>query len=166
MLAWLSVWSEVQTWPSGCHWHSLSLASVKSRLVLPFWYRLTWVVPERAVKRCVLNGVYIATDGVAWSVYMLISCHSRDPCQDVWAKRAAFWGETHMSPRNSVWDGGPGLPVGRGTFWDTVMPLVFASCLIHEFCEPNKTVKLNSTNTDILPTLISINVENLWLAHH
>jgi len=26
---------------------SLSLASVKSRLVLPFWYRLTWVVPEK-----------------------------------------------------------------------------------------------------------------------
>jgi len=25
---------------------SLSLASVKSRLVLPFWYRLTWIVPE------------------------------------------------------------------------------------------------------------------------
>jgi len=33
VLAWLSV--------------SLSLASVKSRLVLPFWYRLTWVVPEK-----------------------------------------------------------------------------------------------------------------------
>ena len=34
MLAWLSVWSEVQAciWPSGCHCHSLSLASVKSRL--------------------------------------------------------------------------------------------------------------------------------------
>ena len=33
--AWLSVWSEVQTciWPSGCHCHSLSLDSVKSRLV-------------------------------------------------------------------------------------------------------------------------------------
>ena len=27
--------------------HSLSLASVKSRLVLPFWYRLTWVVLEK-----------------------------------------------------------------------------------------------------------------------
>ena len=27
--------------PSWCHCHSLSLASVKSRLVLPFWYRLT-----------------------------------------------------------------------------------------------------------------------------
>ena len=49
MLAWLSIWSEVQTciWPSWCHCHSLSLASVKSRLVLPFWYRLTWVVTEK-----------------------------------------------------------------------------------------------------------------------
>ena len=49
VLAWLSVWSKVQTciWPSGCHCHSLSLASVKSRLVLPFWYRLTRVVSEK-----------------------------------------------------------------------------------------------------------------------
>ena len=49
VLAWLSVWSEVQTckWPSWCHCHSLSLASVKSRLVLPCWYRLTWVVPDK-----------------------------------------------------------------------------------------------------------------------
>ena len=49
MLAWLSVWSEVQTCiqPSWCQCHSLSLASVKSRLVLPFWYRLTWVVPHK-----------------------------------------------------------------------------------------------------------------------
>ena len=48
VLAWLSVWSKVQTCicPSWCHCHSLSLASVKSRLVLPFWYRLTRVVPE------------------------------------------------------------------------------------------------------------------------
>ena len=29
--------------------HSLSLASVKSRLVLPVWYRLTWVVPGLCV---------------------------------------------------------------------------------------------------------------------
>ena len=45
VLAWLSVWSEVQTciWPSRFHCHSLSLASVKSKLVLPFWYR---VVPD------------------------------------------------------------------------------------------------------------------------
>jgi len=54
VLAWLSVWSEVQTciWPSWCHCHSLSLAPVKSILVLPLWYRLTWVFPDkRAVKR-------------------------------------------------------------------------------------------------------------------
>jgi len=49
VLAWLSVWSEVQTctWPSWFHCHSLSLASVKSRLVLPSWYRLTRVVPDK-----------------------------------------------------------------------------------------------------------------------
>ena len=46
VLAWLSVWSEMQTCilPSWCHCHSLSLTSVKSRLVLPFWYHLTQVV--------------------------------------------------------------------------------------------------------------------------
>ena len=32
---------------SWCHCHSLSLASVKSRSVLPFWYRLTRVIPEK-----------------------------------------------------------------------------------------------------------------------
>ena len=43
VLAWLSVWSEVQTciWPRWHHCHSLFLASVKSRLVLPFWYQLS-----------------------------------------------------------------------------------------------------------------------------
>ena len=45
VLTWLSVSSEVQTcvWPMWYHCHSLSLAPVKSRLVLPFWYRLTWI---------------------------------------------------------------------------------------------------------------------------
>ena len=56
MLALLSVWSKVQTciWPSWCHCRSLSLASVKSRLVLPlwllvlpFWYRLTRVILDK-----------------------------------------------------------------------------------------------------------------------
>ena len=56
VLAWLSVWSEVQTciWFSWCHCHSLSLASVKSRLVLPFWYRHTQVVLDKgSLNRCV-----------------------------------------------------------------------------------------------------------------
>ena len=49
VLARLSVWSDVQTciWPSWCHCHSLSLAPVKSRLVVPFWYRLSQVVLEK-----------------------------------------------------------------------------------------------------------------------
>ena len=50
VLAWLSVCSEVQTCicPSWCHCHSLSLASVKCRLVLPFWYRLNLDSPGKA----------------------------------------------------------------------------------------------------------------------
>ena len=59
VLVWLSTWSKVQTyiWPSWCHCHWLSLASVKSRLVLPFWYRPTWVVPDKEP----LNGCVCCT---------------------------------------------------------------------------------------------------------
>ena len=71
VLAWLSVWSEVQTciWSSRFHCHSLSLASVKSRLVLPFWYRLTWVVPEKGP----LNGcvcVKLETSNLVGPIYI------------------------------------------------------------------------------------------------
>jgi len=62
VLACLSVWSEVQTciWPSRFHCHSLSLAPVKSRLVLPIWYRLTRVVPDKGpLNGCVCVCVYI-----------------------------------------------------------------------------------------------------------
>ena len=62
--SWLSVWSEVQacTRPSWCHCHSLSLALVKSRLVLPLWYWFTWVVSDKGplngcVCVCVLTHV-------------------------------------------------------------------------------------------------------------
>ena len=66
VLAWLSVWSKVQTciWPSWCHCHSRSLASVKSRLILPFWCRLTWVVPDKGplngcVCVCLCSAIYV-----------------------------------------------------------------------------------------------------------
>ena len=54
VLAWLSVWRKVQTciWPSWCHCHSLSVASVKSKLALSFWYQLIRIVPDKGL----LNG--------------------------------------------------------------------------------------------------------------
>jgi len=61
VLAWLSVCSEVQTCtrPSWCHCHSLPLASVKSRLVLPFWYWLTRVVLDKGpLNRCMYVPIY------------------------------------------------------------------------------------------------------------
>ena len=65
VLAWLSVWSKVQTWiwPSRCHCYSLSLVPIKSRLVLPFWYRLTRVVPEKGPLNgwCVCNSMSMVT---------------------------------------------------------------------------------------------------------
>ena len=52
------------------HCHSLSLAPVKSRLVLPFWYQLTWVVPDKRP----LNGcVCVCVSHVDWcSVYIVV----------------------------------------------------------------------------------------------
>jgi len=72
VLAWLSVWCEVQTCiqPTWCHCHSLSLASVKSRLVLPFWYRLTRVVLEKGPLNgcvCVLLPVHWHGRVASWS---------------------------------------------------------------------------------------------------
>ena len=70
VLAWLSVWSEVQTCirPSWCHCHSLSLASVKARLVSPFWYRITRVVPEKGpLNGCVcvcVHSIFHSNTGV------------------------------------------------------------------------------------------------------
>ena len=52
-------------WPSWCHCHSLSLASVKSRFVLPFWYRLTRVVPEKGpLNGCVCCCHHPAVNGL------------------------------------------------------------------------------------------------------
>ena len=76
VLAWLSDWSEVQTciWPSWCHCHSLSPASVKSRLVLSFWYRLTRVLPDKGplLNGCVCVCVCVC---VIWVIYFLNFLH-------------------------------------------------------------------------------------------
>jgi len=71
----ISVWREVQTcvWPSWCHCHSLSLASVKSRLVFPFWYRLTHVVPDKGLS----NGcMYVCWVNVSYVISVLF-CRKR-----------------------------------------------------------------------------------------
>ena len=79
VLLWLSVWSKVQTclWSSWCHCHSLSLASVKSRLVLPFWYRLTRVVlDEGSFNGCVcvwLKLTQLSAIGPKWLAEWMLS---------------------------------------------------------------------------------------------
>ena len=78
VLTLLSVWSEVQTciWPSWCH--KLSLASVKSRLVLPFWYRPTRIVPEKGpLNGCVCIYIYII-----YSVHIFKRKGDRSVCDD------------------------------------------------------------------------------------
>ena len=67
VLAWLSAWSKVQTciWPSWCHCHSLSVASVKSRLVLPIWYWPTRVVLDKRP----LNGCMCVC---VWAIFRIL----------------------------------------------------------------------------------------------
>jgi len=49
---------------------TVSLASVKSRLVLPFWYRLTRVVPEKGP----LNGCVLCVSvAYSWSLFANIN---------------------------------------------------------------------------------------------
>jgi len=98
VLAWLSVWSEVQTciWPSGCHCHSLSLASVKSSLVLPFWYRPTQVVPDKGP----LNGCVCVRDSVDNTVEENSSVFS--PVQMRWLPPARHAGSKTLHQQNPL----------------------------------------------------------------
>jgi len=86
---WLSVWSEVQTciWPSWCHCHSLSHASVKSRLVLPFWYRLTRVVPDEGP----LNGC-VCVSTVFFSAFSALTL-------------LVGWQDGHLACKKTEWWG-------------------------------------------------------------
>ena len=62
VLAWLCVWSEVETciWPRWCHCHSLSLDSVKSRLVFTFLVLAYPGIPAKRAVKCVC--VYLWRD--------------------------------------------------------------------------------------------------------
>ena len=96
VLAWLSTWSKVQTciWPSWCHCLSLSLASVKSRLVLPFWYRLTRVVLDKGP----LNGcvcVPMAVVALRYAIYFWFHGLSQWPKID---NKTETGGRTDLTP--------------------------------------------------------------------
>ena len=106
VLAWLSVWSEVQAciWPRWCHCHSLSLASVKSRLVSPFWYRLTQAVLDKGpLKGCVCVCVesWLKLTSLIPSVY----------CTSWWrstvVERRSLTGELSLSCTRPAADGWP-----------------------------------------------------------
>jgi len=76
VLSSLSVCSKVQTCMkcSWCHCHSLSLAPVKSRLVLLFWYWLARVVPEKGPLNVYVYLLYCCDD-VVHMVEFLADCY-------------------------------------------------------------------------------------------
>ena len=73
VLAWLSVWSEVQTCirPSWCHCHSLSLASVKTQIGFAFLVPAHPGSPgQRAVKRVCVCGTERGVPSVLWHCWL------------------------------------------------------------------------------------------------
>ena len=90
VLAWLSVWSEVQTcrWPSWCHCHSLSLASV------PFWYRLTWVVLEKGP----LNGCVCGCEFQLICIQLLFMHHTHTRLMALFAGLPGWAGTRKLKP--------------------------------------------------------------------
>jgi len=89
--------------PSSCHCHSLSLASVKSRLISPFWYWLTRVVPEKgSLKGCVCV--------LVWSACLLVTISCAKTSESI-EMPFRIW--TRVEPTNHVSVGGPNTPKGR-----------------------------------------------------
>ena len=89
VLAWLYAWSEVQTctWPSWCHCHSPSLASVKSRLVLHFWYWLTKIVQDkRSLNGCMLQLLHFLIISINCITRMYYICNK---LLQYWQRKAA-----------------------------------------------------------------------------
>jgi len=124
----------VQTciWPSWCHCHSLSLASVKSRLVLPFWYRLTRVGPDKGAVKRVCDVCCRWCWKCVWCCYICsfctwklwsAKCNPRDmagPYQPKWyfAKQVCFlvlFMHTHTHTHTSLTALCTGLPRWAGT---------------------------------------------------
>jgi len=80
-LAQWSVWRELQIciWLSWRYCHSLSLASVKSRLVLPFWYQLTRVVQDKGLLNARVCVFFIRHMTPGRSVLVCLRCDASSP---------------------------------------------------------------------------------------
>ena len=74
-------------WPSWCHCHSLSLAWVKSRLVVPFWYQFTQVVPDKGP----LNGCVCVLASVEVSVLKVLCTRLLSGCSTAVAICKVAW---------------------------------------------------------------------------
>ena len=71
-MAWTPKLTNWENHSFGAEWFvsCLSLAAVKSRLVLPFWYRLTRVVPEKGpLNVCVYVWFVSCVNAVYWTKY-------------------------------------------------------------------------------------------------
>ena len=97
VLAWLSLWSKVQTciWPSWCHCHLLSLAHVESRLVLPFWYQLTWVLLEKGP----LNGCVFALSALT----LLVGRQEGHPACKILSGGVLAWLSVWSKVQTCIW---------------------------------------------------------------
>jgi len=79
VLMWLSVWSKVQMFcilSSWCHCFPKplsSLASCKSRLFLPFWYRFTQVVLEMRPLNGYSSSVLYTFSWLPWGMFVTAS---------------------------------------------------------------------------------------------
>ena len=99
----LSIWSKVQTciWPSWCHCHSLSLASVKSRSVLLFWYRLTRVVLDNGPLSSCVCVLFVCLCNVSSSIIRPHgNCNSVASCHMI-SLIAVF--QTYTGLRRAMW---------------------------------------------------------------
>jgi len=82
--------------------YSLSLASVKSRLVLPFWYRLTCVVPEKwPLNGCVCVCVCFKAYWDIWKNMFWLNQWSMDSVHFTLFDSAIIWVAVHGTERTA-----------------------------------------------------------------